>query len=291
MSNDPRRSRWPVAAPIRAVVLDVDGTLLARDGTISEANRRAVARVTQLGVPVILATGRIPTETVGYYRELALATPLVCYHGALVLASGPSPVGGSVSADWVRAARLVDAPLPEPVVRDVTAFILAQHADAQILLGLEDRYVINRMGELARHWDMSGPSRPQVGPLDAALVRRVYKICCFSPDLPRVAETARRVEEAFAGAVCHQQAHAHLAEFLAAGVSKAAGAEAALAAVGCDWSHVLAVGDYHNDAAMIERAAVGVAMGNAPQALKATADWVAPDRDADGVAAALDRFV
>lgn len=275
-------SRYP---RIRAIVSDVDGTLLASDGTISLANRKAVARVTAAGVPVILATGRIPTETVRYYDQLALATPLVCYHGALVLRwwSADRPT------DPAAAERLLDVPLAGDLVRDLINLILEADADAQILVGTCDRYVINRMGDLARHWDMSGPSRPEVGPLDSAFDEPLYKLCYYSADLPRVRRMISRVTEAFGPAVAQQQAHGHLAEFLAPGVSKAAGVEAALAAVGCSWSDVLAVGDYYNDAEMLRRARVGVAMAGAPDEVRAAADFVTADRDHDGVATALDR--
>ena len=43
---------------IRAVVVDVDGTILRSDHTISPATRHAVAEVIGLGVPVILASSR-----------------------------------------------------------------------------------------------------------------------------------------------------------------------------------------------------------------------------------------
>jgi hypothetical protein len=42
---------------------------------------------------------------------------------------------------------------------------------------------------------------------------------------------------------------------------------------------------------MITYAGVGVAMGNAPDGVKATANWVAPDVEEDGVAAAIEQFV
>ena len=260
--------------------MDVDGTLLGRDLAISPANREAIRRVTRAGVPVILATGRIASETVGYYRELELSAPLVCYHGALVLS-----VGGS------NDSRLVDAPLPGELARELVQFILGEHPQAQLLIGLADRYAINRMGELARHWDMAGPSRPEVGSLDEALRRQVYKLCYFSTDLLLVDDIIGQVDARFAGRLSHQQAHAHLAEFLAPGTSKAAGADAALRHLGLGWNEVLAIGDYHNDAEMLRRAAVGVAMGNAADEVKAAADFVTADCDEDGVAVALERFV
>jgi hydroxymethylpyrimidine pyrophosphatase-like HAD family hydrolase len=53
----------------------------------------------------------------------------------------------------------------------------------------------------------------------------------------------------------------------------------------------MAIGDNFNDVSMLTYAGVGVAMGNAPQAVKDQADWVAPSVDLNGVAAALAKFV
>jgi Cof subfamily protein (haloacid dehalogenase superfamily) len=254
--------------------------MLSSDGSVSAANRDAVRCVSATGRPVVLATGRIPAETIPYYRELGLATPLVCYHGALVLLG-----------DDVDGERLLDVPVDRAVLRDLVDFILAEHGDAQLLVGTRDRYVINRMGDLARHWDMSGPSRPEVGPLASALEQSVYKLCYYCDDLHQVADITERVARDFAGAVVHQQAHAHLTEFLAPGVSKASGVDVALRHLGCDWADTLAIGDYFNDIEMLRRARIGVAMAGAPDAVQAAADAVTAGRDEDGVAAALKRFL
>ena len=56
-------------------------------------------------------------------------------------------------------------------------------------------------------------------------------------------------------------------------------------------TQVIAVGDSQNDVSMIEWAGLGVAMGQAPQAVKQAADWVAPTVEEDGVAEVFRRFV
>jgi len=61
--------------------------------------------------------------------------------------------------------------------------------------------------------------------------------------------------------------------------------------LGLQPQNVMAIGDNFNDVSMLTYAGVGVAMGNAPQAVKDQADWVAPSVDLNGVAAALEKFV
>ena len=53
---------------------------------------------------------------------------------------------------------------------------------------------------------------------------------------------------------------------------------------------VMTFGDGLNDLSMIEKAGIGVAMGNSEPEVLAAADWVAPDCDHDGVAAGIERF-
>lgn len=283
---------------IRAVVLDVDGTLICRDGTVCTPNRTAIDRLCMANVPVILATGRTPGETLNFYRTLGLNTPLVCYHGALVLAGDSAAPG--VTADCncdgnfnvqLPQMPLFDAPLPAGDARELVQFINQLSAEAQILLATHERYIINRLGRLASYWDMNGSSRPHIGPFDDFFSHPIYKVCYFSEDLSRVADIAARISERFGPTFQRQQAHGHLIEFLAPGVSKAAGVDIALRHLGCDWNETMAIGDFHNDMEMIRRAAVGVAMANACPELKAIADYVTGDRDEGGVAEAIDRFV
>ena len=55
--------------------------------------------------------------------------------------------------------------------------------------------------------------------------------------------------------------------------------------------NVMAIGDNFNDVEMLEYAGRGIAMGNAPEPVQALANWVAPDVEKDGVAAAIEEFL
>ncbi len=53
----------------------------------------------------------------------------------------------------------------------------------------------------------------------------------------------------------------------------------------------MTIGDNFNDVEMIQYAGIGVAMGNAPDGVKAMADWVAPTVEEDGAVAAIEEFL
>jgi Cof subfamily protein (haloacid dehalogenase superfamily) len=61
--------------------------------------------------------------------------------------------------------------------------------------------------------------------------------------------------------------------------------------LGWEAKNVMAIGDNFNDVQMLQYASTSVAMGNAPNAVKESADWVAPSVEEDGVAVAIAKFL
>ena len=83
----------------------------------------------------------------------------------------------------------------------------------------------------------------------------------------------------------------HLLEILHPAVSKWAALRQLAARAGIAPQDILAVGDDENDVEMIRHAGLGVAMGNASEAVQAAADYVTGSNAGDGLVQALDRFV
>ena len=55
--------------------------------------------------------------------------------------------------------------------------------------------------------------------------------------------------------------------------------------------NVMAIGDDFTDLEMLRYAGIGVAMGNAPAGVKASADWVTTSVEEDGVAEAVEKWI
>ena len=75
----------------------------------------------------------------------------------------------------------------------------------------------------------------------------------------------------------------HLLEIIERTVSKATGIELLLAHYGIDRTEALAFGDNYNDIPMLRYVGHSVAMGNAPEEIKGTANSVTEANDADGI--------
>ncbi len=80
-------------------------------------------------------------------------------------------------------------------------------------------------------------------------------------------------------------------EILPNGASKGAALKTLIKDLGVSSESVMAIGDAENDIEMIQLAGIGVAVGNAGQAVKDAADVVVASNDADGVAEAVERYV
>lgn len=67
----------------KLIALDLDGTLLRPDGTISEFTKKTIKDVQEKGHQIIIATGRPYRMAIDYYKDLGLETPLVTFNGSL----------------------------------------------------------------------------------------------------------------------------------------------------------------------------------------------------------------
>jgi Cof subfamily protein (haloacid dehalogenase superfamily) len=74
------------------------------------------------------------------------------------------------------------------------------------------------------------------------------------------------------------------------GIDKSVGIEKMNALYGITQEETMAFGDGGNDISMIRYAGIGVAMGNAEEKVKQSADYVTSSVDDDGIGAALRHF-
>jgi len=78
---------------------------------------------------------------------------------------------------------------------------------------------------------------------------------------------------------------------MARGATKAAAIQWTATQLGIDPSGTMAIGDSHNDIPMLQFAALGVAMGNAPPAVKEAANVVTASNANEGVAWAIEHYL
>src|SRR5688500_2064789 len=106
--------------PYDLLVVDLDGTLLGRNGEVSSRNRRALAQARECGLVLVIATGRSLVES-------RCALDAVDHQGLVVAA------GGSLLCDAASGRTLDRRALPADLVAEVTAALVSDGHKALIL--------------------------------------------------------------------------------------------------------------------------------------------------------------
>ncbi len=269
----------------QCVVLDIDGTLLNSEGELSRENRQAVKAVQRQGIPVILATGRRITRARPWLRALEIKTPAVIHNGAVVYSGVEDKITFQKGIEQDVAAAVVSVLRQEKV-----PYVVYTGASGGECLVMErDQWEDHRRLVQRFVGDAVEPVPcldPRDEPLKIALVGR-------SSELQRHLIHWQQRMGTRTNMMIFQSRDGLFTgvEFVAKGVSKAAGAERILAAMGLDLSQALAIGDDVNDMELIERAALGIAVENGDPRLKQAAARVTLANDHHGVARALEDFI
>lgn len=260
----------------RLLVADIDGTLVTGDRQITPRVLAAVRAAQARGVRVCLATGRIWLSARPYVERLGADPPAILYNGGLVY-------------DFATGTELRRVHLDDEHARAVLE-VLAEVPEVQPHLYAGDRVYTGRVNELTeRYRRKDGLHVEAVGDLLAFLPPDPMKILVVGAraDLERAAARLRALPMPI-NTVFSEETYL---EILPTGSSKGVALRFVAEHLGIPLAAVVAVGDNLNDREMIELSGVGVAMGNAPEALKAAADYVAPANDDEGLAEVIERFV
>ena len=268
--------------PYKLLVLDIDGTLLDKNGAISAEDKDALAKVCYLGLPVSLSTGRVAKSCSEIISQLSLDSYHTFFDGALV--SNPS-----------QGEEIYIQPIDKLLVKQVTEFT---HLN-RINIGFysAEHYFVER-----ETW--------------ASDIRRdFYSIPPIVADFTKLWQKERIIKGTLTLHSAEEKAKAELLylqfkdvlgfsltktpaypkvdfiNVLAPDVSKGKALEALASFLGIPLAEVVAIGDGPNDISLLASAGLAIAMGDASDELKAVADYVTLDVNHNGLAEAIKKFL
>ena len=262
---------------IRLLAIDLDGTLVNHDLVMNPRDVAAVKAASAAGVTVVLATGRMFKSSLRFAEPLGLRGPIINYQGAIVreIASGEV---------WYRCELTV------PMQQRVLA--LAEPKDWHVNVYVDELvYTARARPEADLYARVGMVPYEVVGPLSKWVHRDATKMVLVDLDPENV--PARMTElAAWMGDVARvTRSLDWFVEVVNPEVSKARALAIVAGRLGIAQAEVCAIGDNTNDEDMVRWAGFGVAMGNAPAALKSLAKHVTGTVDEAGVAAVIARFV
>lgn len=263
----------------KLIAIDMDGTLLKEDKSISNVTNRAIQKARAKGVKIVLTTGRPIDGVIPYLKELNLMNKddyAIAYNGALI---------------------------QNTKTKDIIAKTLMSLEDAEYLYRLSQELNVNIHALtdkccITPKWSKYSQLESDINAIPLEFVdfnnldknTPIVKIMFI--DEPEVLQKAidKLPKEVFEKYTVLRSAPFFL-EFLDKNVNKGKGVEILAKTLGIKKEEVMCIGDAGNDLHMIKFAGLGVAMGNAFPEVKEAADYVTLSNEEDGVAHVIDKFI
>lgn len=260
------------------IAIDLDGTLLKDDKTVSLRTKHVLQRAMELGHKVCIATGRPYLSSLPYYQELKLTTPIVNFNGALV--HHPHDEGFGVYHSPL------DLTIAREIIRTCEKFA-AKNIMAEVL---DDAYV--RESDQVADIILGGKKSLYSGDLLEILQENPTSILVHPQE--HNAEELREALQKEHAEVIEQRSWGapwNIIEIIRCGMHKAIGLQRIAGYFQIPQERIIAFGDEDNDMEMIQYAGHGVAMGNAIEKLKQIADHVTATNEEDGIALYLEKVL
>ena len=283
MQNIMASHRASGGAEIKLLVVDIDGTIAGKSNEIREPVKQAILAAHSRGIKVAVATGRMYRSALRFHRDIGSTLPLICYQGAWIQDPATQKMLRHQPLSKQRALELLEH-FEEPHLRSLLS----------INFYINDQLYVPEITAATRLY----AERSGIEPIAITDFRRdipgeptkVLALCKNSGVLDGLLSSMR--DRDTPAELYLTRSVATFFEATHPLANKGAAVQyIAEDLLGLRPENVMAIGDNFNDVEMISYAGVGVAMGNAPDAVKAGANWVAPDVEEDGVAAAIEEFV
>ncbi len=283
---------------IRLIAIDMDGTILSPDHTISTKNRQAILAAQSNGIEVMIATGRGYLEAFGPVNAEGLNLPYICLNGAEVRDESGELISAThiaendikkiisiLDADTIDYQLFIDSFLYTKSVQGIID-TFAQLAEAANQIPPVDKIRQEVMEQVER-----GIIRP-VDSFDDLIKQngsKIYKI--FGTSYNRLhLDSARKALQLLPGLAVSSSGAGNL-EITNISAQKGIAVEEHAKRKGISMDNVMVIGDSYNDLSMMKRAGRSVAMGNAPADVKAACTNITTTNANDGVGLAIEAIL
>ncbi|OMP66541.1 HAD family hydrolase [Domibacillus epiphyticus] len=280
---------------ITSIATDMDGTLLNGEMEVSEANRKAIKKAQELGVEVIVATGRSYAEARFALEGTGIECPIIAVNGAEVRDAAGKVIQFTALEDdlaYDLYRRLKDVGVyfevytnegtytdnPEKAVELLIDIILSAHPETNID-DIRERAKLRMDQGLVKQVD-------DYEEIIRDTDQHIYKFFVFSTDYDLLQKAADRLD-GIEGVAISSSGSENL-EVTNDQAQKGIALEAFLSSKGLSMKDALAVGDNYNDLSMLERVGYSYAMGNADENIKKVCRFETAINNDSGVAKAIE---
>ncbi len=276
-------------AMIRAILLDIDGTLTNDEKKITPRTAEALKAVQDKGVILVLASGRADVGLHAFADVLDMKQ----HNGVFVAFNGAKSLNYQTGEIYFEQAMSVDQ--GRRVLEHMKSFEVASCIDyGPYMLTNNAYFTIERDGEPWYIVEYESHNNSFLVREEADLAAKVdwgINKILNAGEPAYLQEHWQEMYAPFEGELSAMFTAPFYYEFTPLGVDKSRALRETFAALGIDQSEIIAFGDAQNDRTMLEWAGIGVAMGNAVDEVKAVANKVTLSNNEDGIAVALEELV
>lgn len=260
------------------IAVDLDGTLLKDDKTISKRTINTIKKIRKHGHHVMIATGRPFRASSLYYQHLDLDTPIVNYNGAYVHHPKDETWG------------IFHSPMELNVAQQIIDTCNTYNIN-NIMAQVKDNVFLQSHDETIMEYISFGNPIIETGNIREKLKDNPTSIL-IHPKIEEVDRIRQQLTKEVGNYIDHRQSAGpwNVIEIIKTGINKAVGIKKVADHFKIPSDRIIAFGDEDNDLEMLDFAKYGVAMGNAIEKVKSIANDITDTNENDGIANYLEKF-
>lgn len=272
---------------IKLIAIDLDGTLLHSDRTLSEENRLAVQAAKAAGVQVVLCTGR-PLRSMHYLLdEIGLRDKgdiAITYNGGLIQKTENGEIVSQITFNREECLDIYE--LGQFLEMPVNFIDLDYVYEPPYPVGAESVYMATNKNvpknQALQFVDIAMEELPDPFTINKIVMSRpTEELDAIIPKIPAAYHEKYNI----------YKSQPFILEVLPQNVDKGYSMRVLGEMLGLEKNQIMGIGDQENDLSLVENAGFGVAMGNAIEHVKESADYITKTNDENGVAHAIHKFV
>ena len=275
---------------IKAIILDIDGTLTNDEKVITPETKKALLKAQERGIRLAIASARSDNGLRRFGRWLDFEKHhgiFICYNGGLILDAESGEV-------------FFERSMPKDLAKEILEHL--KHFDCIPMINRGEYMYLNDVydGIISVNGEERDIIRYETRSNEFLICEKKDLAAFVDFDVPKIlvaADTDYLAEHYMEmGAPFEQRAKCTLTapffyEFNAKGVDKADAISDAFDRLGISRDEMMAFGDAQNDISMLKHVKYGIAMGNAVNEVKEAAYDVTDDNNHDGIAKALYKYI